>query len=160
MKTASVSRLKSELDSLPPAEVRDICMKLARYRTESKELLTYLLFYPGDEEGYIRSVKDEMDVLFGEINTSHLYFVRKTVRKIARVTNKYIRFSGNRQTEVELRLYLSLKLKKSRIPLDQGSALGNLYLGQLQKIRKAISLLHEDLQHDYQVEMEKLGLDE
>ncbi|KAF0196211.1 MAG: hypothetical protein FD166_2513 [Bacteroidetes bacterium] len=158
MKTASVSRLKAELDSLPPAEVRDICMKLARYRTESKELLTYLLFYPGDEDGYIRSVKEEIDLLFAEINTSHLYFVRKTVRKITRVANKYIRFSGNRQTEVELRLYLCFKLKQSHIPLDLGSALGNLYAGQLQKIRKAVSLLHEDLQHDYQEEMEKLGL--
>ncbi|MFH1121285.1 MAG: hypothetical protein V1775_15810 [Bacteroidota bacterium] len=159
MKTASVTRLKAELESLPPTAARDICMKLARFRTESKELLTYLLFYPGDEEGYIRSVKEEIDVLFGEINTSHLYFVRKTVRKIARVTNKYIRFSGNRQTEAELRLYLSLKLKQSHIPLEPGSALGNLYTGQLQKIRKAVSGLHDDLQHDYQVEMEKLGLD-
>jgi hypothetical protein len=159
MKTATVSRLKAELESLSPAEIRDISMKLARYRTENKELLTYLLFYPGDEVGYIRSIKEEIDELFGEINTSHLYFVRKTVRKITRITNKYIRFSGNRQTEVELRLYLCLKLRQSHIPLEQGSALGNLYVGQLQKIRKAISGLHEDLQHDYQVEMEKLGLE-
>lgn len=158
MKTASVSYLKSELGTMSSAELRDVCLKLARYKTENKDLLTYLLFYKEDEAGYILSVKGAIDALFLDYNATQLYFVRKTIRKILRVTNKYIRFSGNKQTEVELRLHFCNRLRYSGIPLDPGSSLGNLYTGQLQKIVKCLPLLHEDLQYDYQREIEKLEL--
>lgn len=159
MKAASVSALKSELSRLSSTELRDVSLKLARFRTENKELLTYLLFYDNDEADFIKSVKEEIDLLFDGINTNHLYFVRKSIRKIIRLVNKYIRFSGNKQTEVELRLYFVSKLQKSGIALEPGSALGNLFFGQAQRIKKAIAGLHEDLQYDFQSELAKFGLD-
>lgn len=156
MKAASISALKKELTALPPEEVLKICMQLVKYKKENKELLHYLLFEAYDEQGYIDSIKKEIDQQFSEINTSHLYFAKKSIRKILKITNKYIRYSGQKRTEVDLLIYFCTKLKKSGIPIRSSAALHNLYLGQVQKIKKALATLHEDLQFDYQDEIKGL----
>ncbi|MBK6965826.1 MAG: hypothetical protein IPH20_18345 [Bacteroidales bacterium] len=157
MKPASLSLLKQELENLSAKEVQELCLKLAKYKKDNKELLSYLIFDAGDEAEYIKNVKAEIELQFSEINTTHLYFVRKSIRKILRTTNKYIRYSGQKHTEAELLLFFCSKLKDSGIPFQSVSSLSNLYLSQLQKIRKAVSLLHEDLQYDYGREIERLS---
>jgi len=156
MKAASISALKKELTALPPEEVLKICMQLAKYKKENKELLHYLLFEAYDEQGYIESIKKEIDQQFSEINTSHLYFAKKSIRKILKITNKYIRYSCQKRTEVDLLIYFCTKLKKSGIPIRSSAAMHNLYLGQVQKIKKALATLHEDLQFDYKDEIRLL----
>jgi hypothetical protein len=157
IKPASLSLLKQELENLSAKEVQELCLKLAKYKKDNKELLSYLIFDAGDEAEYIKNVKAEIELQFREINTTHLYFVRKSIRKILRTTNKYIRYSGQKNTEAELLLFFCSKLKYSGIPYQSVSSLSNLYLNQLQKVRKAVSLLHEDLQYDYGREIERLS---
>jgi hypothetical protein len=158
MKAASLSTLKNELSTLPEEEVLKICMRLARYKKENKELLNYLIFDAFDEAGYIDSIKSELDQHFREINTSHHHFIKKSIRKILKISNKYIRYSGNKRTEVDLLLYFCLKLKNSGLPIRTIVSLHNLYLSQVQKIKKAVATLHEDLQFDYQDEINLLKL--
>jgi hypothetical protein len=153
MRSASIHELKQELANLKPAEITSLCLRLARFKKENKELLTYLLFEAQDEQGYIRNAKQEIEELFGEINLSHLYFAKKTLRKILRVINKYSRYSGNKQTEIELRIFFCRQLKTSGIPFRQNAVLSNIYDGQIKKIDEALSTLHEDLQHDYRKEI-------
>jgi hypothetical protein len=156
MKAATVHEIKKELSALKPSGLMELCLRLARFKKENKELLTYLLFEAHDEAGYIESVKKEIDELFGTINLSHLYFVKKTLRKIVRVINKYSRYSGNRQTEIELRIYFCNKLNNSGIQFSRNKVINNLYQSQLQKINTILETLHEDLQHDYSKELEQL----
>ena len=77
MKAASSSEIKQELASKKPAELVEFCQRLARFKKENKELLTYLLFEAHDEEGYIKSVKAEIDELFETVNLTQLYFAKK-----------------------------------------------------------------------------------
>ena len=149
MNTASSSDLKEELKTLKPAQLTELCLRLARFKKENKELLTYLLFEAHNEEGYIAGVKKEIDDLFSEINLSHLYFAKKSLRKIVRVINKYSRYSGIKQTEIELRLYFCVTLKHSEIPIHRNTVISNLYNSQLKKIDRLLKTLHEDLQYDY-----------
>jgi len=149
MNTASSSDLKEELKTLKPAQLTELCLRLARFKKENKELLTYLLFEAHNEEGYIAGVKKEIDDLFSEINLSHLYFAKKSLRKIVRVINKYSRYSGIKQTEIELRLYFCVTLKHSEIPIHRNTVISNLYNSQLKKIDTLLKTLHEDLQYDY-----------
>jgi hypothetical protein len=149
MKASSISSLKKELSTLPAGDVLEICLKLVRYKKENKELLSYLLFDANNEPEYISSVKEEINLQFAEINLGHLYFAKKSVRKILKTTNKYIRYSGNKQTEVELLIHFCTKLKESGIQIKHSNSLNNLYQNQVRKIHLAISALHEDLQHDY-----------
>lgn len=156
MKAATLSDIKKELKSRGAEEVLQLCLRLGRFKKDNKELLTYLLFEAQDEDGFIASIKNEIDELMEELNVSTLYFAKKGLRRILRNLNKNIRYSGNKQTEVELLLHFCQALKKSSIDTPRSVQLTNLYDRQIQKINKALEGLHEDLQADYQYELEKL----
>ena len=157
MKTVTVKELSQELTYRTPKELRDLCLRLSRFKKENKELLTYLLFESSDELSYVKSVKKEMDVEFENINRSSYYFIRKSVRKILKNTRKYIRYSQKKQTEVDLLLYFCTRLKKLSPPIERNTALMNLYNRQIDTVVKKVSLLHEDLQYDYGIELGELG---
>jgi len=156
MTSLSINEIKQELVTLKPAELTNLCLRLARFKKENKELLTYLLFEAHDEESYIQNAKKEIEELFATVNQSQLYFAKKTLRKIVRVINKQSRYSGNKQTDIELRIFFCQQLKNSGIPFQQSPVLNNLYNGQLKKINTVLFTLHEDLQHDYRKEVDKL----
>jgi len=156
MKSATIHEIKQELLTVKPAELVDLCLRLGRFKKENKELLTYLLFEAHDEQGYIRGIKQEIDINFADINLSHLYFAKKSLRKIARIINKYCRYSGSKTTEVELRIYFCSQLKESGIPISRNPVINNLYHSQLKKINSVLNSLHEDLQYDYQKEVHRL----
>lgn len=149
MKAASINEIKKELQTLDSKGLRELCMRLAKYKKENKELLGYLLFEASNEAAYIRQVKEEIDTLFTEITDRNLYIVKKILRKILRFTNRQIKYSGLPETELELRIYFCEKIKEARVPLTTGTVLYNLYQQQLKKIDKALSSLPEDLQGDY-----------
>jgi len=158
METAALSEIRKSLHSLTQKELVEICLRMARHKKENKELLSYLLYYHGDEEGYIMAVKEEIEKQYAEINRANTYFAMKGIRKTLRLTNKYIRYSGNKQTEVELLIHFCSRLRVKGFRVHSSVALNNLFDRQLLKIRKTISSLHEDLQFDYEQEMKKLGL--
>jgi hypothetical protein len=156
MKAASLNEIKKELNTLEPERVLELCMRLAKYKKESKELLTYLLFESHHETAYIENVKNDVDELFDELPKGNLYFVKKSLRKILRMVNRQIRYSGVKQTEVELRIHYCVKVKKSVVHIDRSPTLVNLYQQQLKKIDAALASLPEDLQFDYQAELKEL----
>jgi hypothetical protein len=157
MKTATLNELKQELSFLPASDLLDLCTRLARFKKENKELLTYLLFEANDEQSYIKSVKASMDADFEAIpKDNNLYLIKKSLRKILRNTNKYIRYTGSKTVEIQLLLYYCSLLKESGIAIHKSTALTNLFQMQLKKIGKTIKLLHEDLQYDYGKALEEL----
>jgi hypothetical protein len=107
-------------------------------------------------QAYIRSVKEEMDLQFADINKSNIYFVKKTVRKILRIAKKYIRYSGLTIVEVELLIYFCESMKALNTSIDKNPVLFNIYQNQLKNIQKALKGLHEDLQYDYLRTVERL----
>lgn len=156
MKASTIAQLKKELQHRSPDELLALCLRLARFKKENKELLTYLLFEADHESGYIETVKAEVDQQFSEINTNSFFYIKKSIRKILRNLKKYIRYSGNKETEVELLLYFCQKLKAFRPSISRNIALRNLYERQLIYIEKKIVALHEDLQYDYGMLLEDL----
>jgi hypothetical protein len=156
MKAATIHEIKQELLNCKPAETVELCLRLSRFKKENKELLTYLLFEAHDEEGFVTSVKNEIDELFGEINQSQLYFAKKSLRKIVRVINKYSRYSGIKETDLAIRIHFCTILKDSGIPISQNAVINNLYLSQLKKINTVLATLHEDLQYDYRRQVNEL----
>jgi len=156
MKASSIHELQKELTVLEPKQLRDICLRLAKYKKDNKELLSYLLFEAADEKNYIKNIKEEMDILFIGINRNTAYLTKKSLRKILRLINKFIKYSGHKQTDIELRIYFCLKIKSEQIPIENNTVLSNLYNREIEKIKTTFSKLHEDLQYDYKEELEKL----
>lgn len=156
MKASTVHELKQELVQLPVSRLAELCVRLARFKKENKELLTYLLFEAYDEEAYVNSVKEEMDGLFEDTNKSSFFLAKKTIRKVLRTANKHIRYIGTKQSEVELLLHFCSGMNELGLSFHKSPVLLNLYNNQLRKAEKTIETLHEDLQYDYKRELNKL----
>jgi hypothetical protein len=149
MKAASIQEIKEELKSLPPSRLAELCLRLAKFKKDNKELLTYLLFESADETAYIDSVKKEIDEEFSGLPKPNLYLTKKSLRKILRTTSRQIRYTASAPAEAELLTYFCRKIRDSRIPIEDSPVLLNLYRQQLKKIRGIISTMHEDLQYDF-----------
>ncbi len=158
MKTASIHELKQQLPRVAPAQLAELCIRLAKYKKENKELLTYLLFEAHDIQAYIDAVKEEIDTAFAAMPDANAYIVKKSLRKTLRLTNKHIKYTGSKQAEVELLLHFCTTLKRSGIPVHKSTVLVNLWEQQLKKITKAISTMHEDLQYDYEKAVTSLNI--
>jgi hypothetical protein len=138
MKAVSVKALSQELLDRTPKELRDLCLRLSRFKKENKELLTYILFESMDEASYIESVKEEIDLQFDEVNRKSYYFMKKGLRRILLSTKKYIRYSQNKKTEVDLLIYYCSKLKKFTPSIKKNKALLNLYARQTEIIAEKL----------------------
>jgi hypothetical protein len=150
MKASSLNEIKKELHMLDPEALREICMRLGKFKKENKELLTYLLFEAHNERAYIESVKESLEAEFRSLpRGGNTYYIKKTLRKILRSANRQIKYSGIRQTEIEIRIYFLLKMKETCVPLQAGTILHNLYHQQLKKINSILEKLPEDLRADY-----------
>ncbi|HWI90311.1 MAG TPA: hypothetical protein VNT20_03505 [Flavisolibacter sp.] len=158
MKPASVNDIKQKLKETDKKELIEICQRLARFKKENKELLTFLLFEEDDLPNYIKNVKEEIDEGFSVINVSNVYFAKKTIRKVLRIANKHIRYTGSKTAETEILLHYLTNFKGLKLSWQKSTALANLYKSQLKKIENAIATMHEDLQYDYRRELDRLRL--
>lgn len=158
MKAATAKDIKTELKHKSASELMDLCLRLSRFKKENKELLTYLLFEAENETSYINSVTYWIEEEFKTIKRKTHYHTKKGVRKILRHVKKYIRYSGNKETEVIL-LLAFCRIYASQIPAAKTRLVyQNIYNRQIELIRKRILLLHEDLQYDYGLELKELQL--
>ncbi|GAB2763894.1 hypothetical protein [Salinimicrobium soli] len=157
MRSATAKEIKDELKHLEREDMIQLLQRLVRFKKENKELLTYLLFSATDEEAYVESVKAEVDRDFAEINTNSYYFIKKSMRKILKNVKKYSRYSGKKETESELLIYFLQKMDSFKPSIHRNKTLQNLYDRQLAFVRKNLEKVHEDLQYDLELELDKLS---
>lgn len=153
----NLNDIKKELQELPPKQLAELCISLAKYKKDNKEFLDYLLFKSHDKAEFINEIKEDTDILFQEIDPkANLYYTKKSLRKILRLITKYTKYMGDKPATIELLMYFCYKLKNSGIPFHKSQLIVNMYEQQLKKIRTLIAGLNNDLQMDYINELEKL----
>ena len=157
MQAATLIQLKKALRERPAHELLDHCIRLAKHNRENKELLTYLTMLADDEDGYIEEVKKEIDDAFWVVPRGNIWRTKRAIRKIIKALNKHVKFSGRKDTEVELRLHFLQRMRESKIKFRKNSVLNNMYEAQVKKTQSAYLKLHEDLQFDYGERVEALG---
>lgn len=156
MKAATVKEIKQELSTRSQKELLELCLHMSKFKKENKELLTYLLFESDNEQAFIDGVKAEMDDQFGQVNRATFYYIKKSIRKILSGVKKYIRYSKKKETEVQLLIYFCQKLNAFKPSIHRSAPMKNLYNKQVELIGKALKTLHEDLQFDYEDDLEEL----
>jgi hypothetical protein len=157
MKAASAQEIKAGLKQKDEKELVEICLRLARYKKENKELLTFLLFEVDDLPTYVKSVNEQIDEIFADVNTNSVYFAKKGIRKALRTANKYIRYAGDKAVEVEILLHYCTDFKGLKLSWQKSTLLSNIYRAQLKKIDAALKTMHEDLQYEYRRSFERLA---
>ncbi|WP_276362459.1 hypothetical protein [Daejeonella sp. H1SJ63] len=153
MKPEKLSDLKKELLNHNVHELTEICLRLAKYKKENKELLSYLLFDATEPMEYAEQVKNFLIDDFKSMQ-KHYFYSTKSLRKIIRLINRYAKYTGSKQVETELCMWfcsnylIFADLRTSHKPLQ------GLLTRQFEKAAKLIPKLHEDLQFDYRQEFE------
>lgn len=158
MNTYSINQIKKTINSMDAGDLAAICLRMAKYKKENKELLSYLLYESTDEANYIEQVQAEIDMMFDLLIDNGSYKYMKQIRKIARFISKPMKYSGQASTQVEILIYFTTKLKVILKKKSNLTALQNLYLQQIKKIDTTMSKLHEDIQYDYVRTIESLRL--
>lgn len=156
MKTASLSDLKQELSALPPKKVLEICLRLARFKKENKELLSFLLFDADNEHGYVESIKLEIDEHFSELPRANWYHTKKSLRKVLRLINKYSKHVSAKESEADMLAHFCFKMKALSNSYQYVQAFSNMYAQQIKKLHALVQLIHEDIRLDYKKQMEEL----
>ncbi len=154
MKAASIDDIKKQLKELPPKKLLELTLRLARFKKENKELLTYLLFEAGNASGYLESLQLEIDELFTEIDESRTYLAKKQLRKILRLINRQLKYIGSKTAAVELLLHFCTRVAEHKLTLYP--KLASLFTLQLNKVQKLLPLVEEDLQYDYEQKLMSL----
>ena len=154
MKSASLAQIRKELKTLSREEVAELCEKLIKYKRDNKELLNYLLFESVDEDAYVKAIKEDVSEAFAATNTRGFYLAKKSIRRALRIANKYIKYSDQPETELDVLLHFCEELKALDINFKRSKVLLNLYERQLVKINDVYSDLHEDLQFEFRERVE------
>lgn len=156
MQTATISQIKNEIKHLEKNELMELCLRLAKFKKENKELLSYLLFEADDEAHFVKGIKEEITTEFQNINRSSSYLIKKSSRRILKELKKYIRYSKKVETEIELLVHFCQELGCFKSAMDRNVVLGNMYRTQVKAINKLMAKVHEDLQYDYAEALESL----
>ena len=156
MKAASINELKQELVTLPPKKVLELCLRLAKFKKENKELLNYLLFEAHNEQGYVESIKKEINDEFWNMPRGNMYIIKKALRKILRSLSKYSKHMQNKESELEMLIHFCKNLKESGVRYRTNKALSNLFDQQMKKLNSLVDQVHEDLRFDYKRQLEEL----
>lgn len=157
MNTASITEVKKELKTLPKDELIAICLDLGKFKKENKELLSYILFEKENEQRYIDELKVEVELEFSNINFNSYFYIKKSVRRILKHIKKHIRYSKKKETEIELLIHFCKQLKDINPSIKNNQMLTNIYKRQLIMIQKALLKIHEDLQYDFEEDIEELN---
>jgi hypothetical protein len=146
--THGLQDIKKELQHLPPEQLAELVLRLARHKKENKELLAYLLFEAYDEAAFIEKVKAEAGFMFSQLPAQN-YFAAKALRKILRLLTKYTKFMASKGAEIELLLNFCVNYLQYADRKTSHKPLRLILTRQLEKIRTLIGKLEEDLQFDY-----------
>lgn len=157
MVTATVSEINKELREKSQKELIQYCLRMIKFKKDNKELLNYLLFEAYDEDNFKNELKFELNQQFSELNLNSVYYAKKSLRRILRYVSKHIKYSSIKQTEVELLIYYCQQFRQLQIPFHESKVLLNLYNRQLINIQKAMNTLDEDLQFDYQSDLDEIS---
>jgi hypothetical protein len=149
MKVYGLQDIKKELQFLDNTQLIELCLRLVRHKKENKELVAYLLFDADNEQAFIDTLVAESGFMFSQLPSNN-YQLAKSLRKILRLLNKYIKFTASKQAEIELlisfcRNYIQYTDRRA----STYKPLRLIFTRQLDKIRSTIAKLHEDLQFDY-----------
>lgn len=148
IKAYGLAEIKKELQFHDKSYLIELCLRLGRYKKENKELLAYLLFDADNERGFIDSVIAEMGFMFSQLPSNN-YQMAKSMRKILRLINKYVKFMASKEAEIEFLLSFCRNYIEYADRRGSYKPMRLIFTRQLEKIVKAIAKLHEDLQFDY-----------
>lgn len=143
-----LNELKKDVQGLPHPELVRLLMRMARLKTENKELLHYMLYYENDPLSYANELKQEVLLPFEEAFT-HSRVLSKRIRKSLKIIARFTRFSSNREGESDLLLSLVENYLETYRYEYRQLVLARMVVRCLKKVYDNFDRIHEDYRADY-----------
>ena len=64
MKAESIIKIRKTLENADRITLKKLCLRLAKFKIENKELLTYLLYESSEEDEYVKKIKYSINNMF------------------------------------------------------------------------------------------------
>lgn len=157
MHSATIDTIKTELKQLPPKQVLDLLLRLARFKKENKELLTYILFESANESEYVEQVKKEIAEEMLEIDGLPGYQYKKQFRKIQRKINKPVKYIGNKSATAELYLHMIRMISEKKKTTYLAAFLEKIVQQYTVKIEKLLPGIEDDLAADIRKQLKQIS---
>lgn len=155
MDKVSLSEIRKELSFITKEELIATCLRMARFKKENKEHLGYLLFSK-DEAVFIAEINEEISLAMVDVKHINNFQAKKVLQKILRTITKNKKFCLSKVYEMEVMLHFVREMEQKKIPYSGSAYLFQFYVKQVMKLGKILPALDEDLQTDYQAEVEEL----
>ena len=156
MKAESIIKIRKTLENADRITLKKLCLRLAKFKIENKELLTYLLYESSEEDEYVKKIKYSINNMFCEINTDNYFYIKKSVRKILRRIRRFSKYSNQPETEIELLIYFCNKMINLKPSIFNNKTLTNILIRTIDLSKKKNFKLHEDLQYEYNIKIQEL----
>jgi hypothetical protein len=156
MKVPSLSDLKKELNFLDEKEAKNLLLELVKYSSENKSFFYFQLYSRENVYFYTQNIKDELELLFLSANTNHLYVAKKSIQAIRSKLTKFLKFTKNKADQAEVILFFCEKMNENGFLSFRYPVITNIFNSQLNKAKKLVLSLHEDLQSDYESKIQEL----
>ncbi|PZX56923.1 hypothetical protein LV84_02052 [Algoriphagus ratkowskyi] len=157
MKIPSLAQLKKELSYLNEKELIDLLIDLSKFSRDNKSYLFFKLNEKDNPGLYLEMVQEELEADFQVARGDHSYYAKKAAQKLRRKMNKLLKLSKVKTDQIEVLLFFCEKLRQYGFLKHRNQVLDKLYQMQLAKAVKLISVLHEDLQFDYEGRVDDLS---
>lgn len=155
MQPASIDTIKQELKQLPPKQVMDLLLRMARFKKENKELLSYLLFESDNEQGYVDQIKEEIKEELEKIDGLSAYQYKKQFRKVQRKLNKPIKYMSSKASAIELYMHMVESINAKRKTIFIQGFLEKVSQQYILKIKKLLPGVEADLASDIERQLSK-----
>src|SRR5690606_27543554 len=149
MKIATLAEIKKELQHLSPKELIDLITDLSKFSTDNKLFLYFKLYGWEQPDLFAEMVQEELIDDFRNGNQRNAHYAKKSAQAIRRKLNKYLKFTKDKSTQVELISFFCEMLYEYGYLMYRHPVIENLYLMQVGKVERLIGQMHEDLQFDY-----------
>jgi len=146
--STKLNDLKQELAERDKKNLMELCLHLARFKTENKELIGYLLFNAHDPLAYTEAYKPMIDEPFEKF-IFNPYYLSKGIRKAFRQIARYAKITKSKEGECTLYLYLAEQFISRIHGRIVHKSLIILLERSLKKAALLIDKMHEDYQLDY-----------
>ncbi|MDN3690138.1 hypothetical protein [Cyclobacterium jeungdonense] len=156
MQLPSLNSLKKELQHRDSKELIDLVLHLSKLNRDNKAFLYFKLFDSDDASLFVDTVKEELEKAFNSANSKNYYFAKKSAQGIRRILNKNLKLTKDSNAKIELITFFCRQLEEFGYLEYHYPVIDNLYALQVGKVEKLIGNLHEDLQFDYQEQLENL----
>lgn len=151
-----IAEIKKAVGFLDEKELRLLLMEIIGFSTDNKRFAYFKLHEQQDEQFFMSESKEFLlQEFFKAVNTNY-WTGKKSLQKLRSTLNKLLKFTKRKDFQLELILYFCLQCKEFGYLSYRHPVIENLYTTQLRKAESLINKLHEDLQYDYEHQLEEL----